>query len=175
MHPSILGREGPLPCGSSKQLARAPSPRDRTLPPRLTNPAQRLQCHGTRCCAHTPHSPGRFRLPSKSWSISGILGRPCLNMSPKIRRQHHDPASTSAAHGCKPITFHSLPRCAFFSTTPFPLPQFQWLFALLHQLFIVALLTQTGFSLHRLSHQQMAPRGSSRALGTKPIPLLLPR
>ena len=120
MHPSILGREGPLPCGSSKQLARAPSPRDRTLPPRLTNPAPRHQCPGTRCRAHTPLSPKRFRLPSKSWSISGFLGRPCLNMSPKIRRQHHDPASTSAADH-KLFTPQS-PSIAFHDAPSSPLP-----------------------------------------------------
>ena len=46
-------------------------------------------------------------------------------------------------------TFQSLTRCAFFSTTPFQLPSFQWLLALLHQIFIAALLTQidcAGFS-----------------------------
>ena len=39
-HPSFLGSESPLPCGSSMPLARAPSPRERELPPRLSNAAQ---------------------------------------------------------------------------------------------------------------------------------------
>ena len=56
-HPSFLGREGPLPCGSSRQLARAPNPRDRALPPRLTNPAQWLQWPSTRCCCCSYSSP----------------------------------------------------------------------------------------------------------------------
>ena len=56
-HPSFLGREGPWSC---------PNPRERAPPPRLTNPARRLQQPGTRCCALTPHSQGRSRLPSKS-------------------------------------------------------------------------------------------------------------
>ena len=81
-----------------------------------------------------------------------------------------------------PNTFHYLPRCAFFSTTPFPCHNFK-LFALRHQPFIVVLLTQIdcvgfstflsqyrmAFSLHRLSHQQVAPRGSPKTLGAKPI------
>ena len=39
-HPSLLGRGGPWPCGSSRLLSRAPNPRERALLPRLTNPAQ---------------------------------------------------------------------------------------------------------------------------------------
>ena len=38
-HPSFLGREGPLPCGSSVPLARAPNPRERARPLHSTNPA----------------------------------------------------------------------------------------------------------------------------------------
>ena len=55
MRPSFLGREGPLPCGSSMPLARAPNPRETALPLHWTNPAQRLQWPSTRCCAHTLH------------------------------------------------------------------------------------------------------------------------
>ena len=38
--PSFHGREGPLPHGNSMPLARAPNPRERAPPPRMTNPAQ---------------------------------------------------------------------------------------------------------------------------------------
>ena len=39
-HPFCLGRDGPLPCGSSMPLVPAPNPRERALPFHLTNPAQ---------------------------------------------------------------------------------------------------------------------------------------
>ena len=42
MHPPFLGREDPWSCGSSKLLAQAPNPRERALPPRLTNPADEV-------------------------------------------------------------------------------------------------------------------------------------
>ena len=39
-HPSFLGREGPLLCGSPTPHAQAPNPRGRALPVHSTNPAQ---------------------------------------------------------------------------------------------------------------------------------------
>ena len=86
-----------------------------------------------------------------------------------------------------PITFQILPRCAFFSTTPLYSHNFSGFFALLHQLFIVALPTQincVGFSTFFKHHrrklpisdrfftaaivtQKMDPRGSLKALCTK--------
>ena len=76
-------REGPLPCGSSKQLAPAPSPRERALPLHLTKPAQRLEVapHPLLCSSSSP--PQKVTLVEHGLNRSGLTGQPCLHMSPK--------------------------------------------------------------------------------------------
>ena len=70
-HPSLLGREGPLPYGSSMPLARAPNPRKRAPPLHLTNPAQRLQWPRTRCCAQYSSSSQEVTLANTDCTKPG--------------------------------------------------------------------------------------------------------
>ena len=74
--------EGPWPCDSSMPLARAPNPRERGLPLRLTSPAidQSIAQHSLLCSHFSP--PQEVSLAEHELNHSGLTGQPCLHMSP---------------------------------------------------------------------------------------------
>ena len=93
-HPSFLGRERPLPCGSSVPLARAPNPLERERALRLTNSARRLQERDSQHCVRTPQRKmySRF-LPShrRRCSKQDFL---CRLTSTCLRNQERSHCST---------------------------------------------------------------------------------
>ena len=91
--PSFLGREGPLPYGSSMPLARASNPQERALPLYMTNPALWLQWPGTLCCAHPLHCHKRWHLPNTGCSKSDLLDTHISTCFPSGDRLPLDPTS----------------------------------------------------------------------------------
>ena len=105
-HPSFLGTEGPLPCGSLMPPVRAPSPLGKERPLHLTNFAQRLQERDYRHCARdTPKQKYPHFLPfqRRCCPTQGFFGQPCLHTTPESGGESlSDRRVFSSAVMCRP-------------------------------------------------------------------------
>ena len=109
-HPSFLGIEGPLPCGSFMQLVQAPNDLVKARPLHLTIFSRRLQERGYRRCVRTPQ---RRRTHASCPVIAAaapncFFGQPYLYMSPKSgEKSLPDRRASSSAIMCRPMPAHA--------------------------------------------------------------------